>query len=182
MSLFADLAQLVSFFPRRAIGPFSAKVTLEEISTDDLEITQHPVQQGAAITDHAYVKPASLTIRAMFDDSRRPLRETYAAMLALQSSREPFDIVTGKRVYENMLFKSLSVTTDVTTENVLSFSADFVEVFLTSLQVVSVPPRSQQAEPGVTGATENAGEKAAVEESNPARQESAASALLGGFL
>lgn len=179
MSLFQNLAQLISFFPRRAIGPFSATVTLEESSSDELEITQHPVQQGAAITDHAYVKPTSLSIKAMWDDSDRPLTETYALLRGLQASRQPFDIVTGKRVYQNMLFKSLSVTTDQYTENVLSVSADFVEVFITSLQVVSVPPRAQQADPGATGATENAGQKAAVEETNPARQQSAAAALFG---
>lgn len=182
MSLFTNLAQLVSFFPRRAIGPFSAKVTIEEIANDELEITQHPVEQGAAITDHAYVKPATVSVRGLFDDSDRPLRETYTALLGLQASREPFDIVTGKRVYTNMLFKSLAVTTDVTTENVLAFNAEFLEVFLTSLQVVSVPPRAQQAEPGATGATVNAGEKAPIQETNPAKQQSAAAALFRGSL
>ena len=39
--------------PRRSIGPFNATLTIEEVASDDLEITQHPVQQGAAITDHA---------------------------------------------------------------------------------------------------------------------------------
>ena len=178
MSLF-EATDLITFFPRRAIGPFNATVTIEEISSDELEITQHPVQQGAAITDHAYVKPATLSVKAMWSADDQPLSETYQKLLDLQATREPFDVVTGKRVYSNMLFKSLGVTTDVFTENVLSVNAEFVEIFITALEVVTVPPRAQQKNPGKTGATQNAGQKNATEEGNPAKRRSALKALAG---
>lgn len=168
-----------TFFPRRAIGAFSATVVVEEHSDDVLEVTAHPVQQGADITDHAFVKPAALSIQAMWDDSQDPLAETYRKLLDLQASREPFDVVTGKRAYQNMLFSSLSVTTDAATENVLSISADFIEVCITALTVVSVPERSKQANAGKTGATQNAGKKQATEETQPAKKRSALRALAG---
>ena len=178
MSLF-EPSEVVTFFPRRAIGGLSATVTLEEISSDELETTQHPVQQGASITDHAYLKPANLSMKVMWNSDDRPLAETYQALINLQASREPFDIVTGKRIYSNMLFKSLGVTTDAFTENVLSINADFVEIFVTALEVVTVPPRKQQKNPGKTGATQNAGKKNATEEGNPAKKRSALRALAG---
>ena len=87
--------------------------------------------------------------------------------------------MTGKRIYSNMLFKSLGVTTDAFTENVLSINADFVEIFVTALEVVTVPPRKQQKNPGKTGATQNAGKKNATEEGNPAKKRSALRALAG---
>jgi hypothetical protein len=37
----------------------------------------------------------------------------------LQNSRVPFDVVTGKRIYTNMLIRALEVTTDRTSENVV---------------------------------------------------------------
>ncbi|MFR4119454.1 MAG: phage baseplate protein [Bilophila wadsworthia] len=41
-------------------------------------------------------------------------RHLYNALLALQNAREPFDIVTGKRKYGNMLLEKLTVTTTLT--------------------------------------------------------------------
>jgi hypothetical protein len=166
-----------TIIPRRAIGPFSATVTVEEIASDDLEITQHPVQQGAAITDHAYLKPATVSIKIMFNAADAPLAETYAKLRQLQASREPFDVVTGKRAYKNMLFKSLGQTNDAQTENVLSISAELQEIFIVQVETTTVPPRKQQANPGKTGATENAGQKSA--QPAPERNRSALRTLAG---
>jgi len=55
--------------PRRGIGHITAQVTIEETHHDDLEITDHPVEQGAIISDHAYKRPAELVIRAGWSDS-----------------------------------------------------------------------------------------------------------------
>lgn len=177
MSLFNTA--LASFLPQRAIGPFRATVTVEETGVDTLEITQHPVQQGASITDHAYNLPATVSLSVLFSADTAPLAETYLKLRLLQSSRVPFTLVTGKRTYRNMLIKSLAQTNDATTENVLSIRMDLQEVFITALQVVSVPERSQQADPGTTGATENAGQQSAQEASAP-RSRSALAALAGG--
>ena len=166
-----------TIIPRRSIGPFNATVTLEEIASDDLEITQHPVQQGATITDHAYLKPATVSIKIMFNAADAPLAETYAKLRQLQASREPFDVVTGKRAYKNMLFKSLGQTNDAQTENVLSISAELQEIFIVQVETTTVPPRKQQANPGRTGATENAGQKRA--QPAPERNRSALRTLAG---
>ncbi len=167
-----------NIIPRRAIGPFSAMVVIEEVSSDDLEITQHPVQQGATITDHAFMKPSSVSMKIVFNDRDAPLAETYAKLRKLQSDREPFDVVTGKRAYKNMLFKSLGQTNDTQTENILSISAELQEVFIVQVETTTVPPRRQQANPGKTGATENAGQKSA-QPATAERQRSALS-ILGG--
>jgi hypothetical protein len=44
----------------------------------------------------------------------------------------PFDVVTGKRLYTNMLIRALEVTTDRTSENVLSAVLTLREVIITS--------------------------------------------------
>lgn len=38
------------------------QVTLEEVHHDELEITQHPVEQGANIADHAFKRPAEVIV------------------------------------------------------------------------------------------------------------------------
>lgn len=173
-----DAIQSITVKPKRKIGTFTAYVTLEEIATDTLEITQHPVQFGADISDHAYKKPAQLAIRAIWSDEDRsvtemykdfltlhwnhkskPLTEVYKDLLALQNSRIPFDVVTGKRSYKNMLISGLLQTTDQQTENCLAVSATLTEVILVNVKTSTVPAREVQKTPEKTGMTENAGTK-----------------------
>lgn len=136
--------------PQRSIGGIVMDVTIEESHTDELEITEHPVEHGAAVTDHAYIKPANLTIRAGVSDASAKATAgdkrsvaAYEALRKLQRSREPFDVVTGKRVYRNMLISSLGVVTDQETENVLLFTAELREILIATIRTVSVP-RSRQ--------------------------------------
>ncbi|WP_416232225.1 phage baseplate protein, partial [Klebsiella pneumoniae] len=57
-------------------------------------------------------------------------KETYQELLNLQSSRVPLDVVTGKRIYTNMLIRALEVTTDRTSENILSAVLTLREVII----------------------------------------------------
>jgi hypothetical protein len=121
------------------------------------------VEQGAAVNDHAYKKPETVTIRAGVSDSNaagndRAARDFYDKLLELQKKREPFDIVTGKRLHKNMLLESLSVVTDAATENSLIFTAECREVILVRTQVTTVPPRERHAS-SKTSATDDKGQK-----------------------
>jgi hypothetical protein len=167
------------FVPQRSIDTFQAKVTIEEICNDDLEITEHPIEQGASITDHAFVKPATVSMQVIFTELQAPLAETYANFLALQASREPFTVVTGKRTYNNMLIKSLTEINDAQTENILSLRLRLQEIFIVDLETVSVSKPSQQASPAVTQATQDAGQKSAQVVDKPT-ESSILNTLVGG--
>ena len=134
------------FLPRRNVGGWVASVTISESAQDDLEITQHPVQDGAAITDHAYKKPVMLSIEVQYSDNLTgvPIDEMYRRLLTLQNTREPMDVVTGKRIYRNMLIKSISETTDKTTDKVLSIKMDLQEIILVAVSTVKIPASSQK--------------------------------------
>ena len=174
-----------AFIPERRIGSWEATITLEETAQDDLEITQHPVQDGAAITDHAYKKPTTLNIRAQYSPMYVgvPLDEMYQRLLKLQSDRIPIEVLTGKRLYGNMLVKSVSETTDKDTSQILNVSLTLQQVILTTVSTVKVPAASQkraaQREPERTGSTEEAGTKNAASES-AAQRSSALRDLFGG--
>jgi len=147
--------------PQRGIGNLLPQVTLQEVHRDTLEITDHPVQQGATISDHAYSRPAEVIIHCAWSNSPtipsfvgglaaapfqtvvgvqsiltgnapQQVREVYQALLALQRNRQPFDVYTGKRAYRNMLIRDLTVTTDRQTENTLMVVAQLREVILVS--------------------------------------------------
>jgi hypothetical protein len=146
------------FVNPRSIGGFTADVTIEERHEDTLVVTQHPVEQGSTITDHAYKQPAKVTIRcgwsnaslnallgmaeALIDGSfsfnADYVQTTYNKFLDLQNSRVLFDVLTGKRKYKNMLITRLSVVTDATSEYALMMTCECQEIFLATTQTVEV--------------------------------------------
>ena len=122
-------------------GAFKALVTISETHSDKLVITDHPVEFGANITDHCYVAPKTVNIVFMYSEIRDTLSldEMFDKLTLLQSSREPFDIVTGKRKYKNMLIESLEEETTADSENVLKISANCREIIIVNSKVTNVP-------------------------------------------
>jgi hypothetical protein len=203
--------------PTRKIGPFVAQVTITESHSDELEITQHPVEQGAAISDHAFKRPAELTLTVGWSNSPAgsgsnaflnaglgatvlglqganptaiatagfggavggaigatgaaiqgllsgnspgQAKDIYQKLLKLQEERIPFDVMTGKRSYVNMLIKSLQVMTDKTTENALIATLHLQQVILVSTRPLQISAAiAAQRFPGSTNAPTSLGTK-----------------------
>lgn len=141
------------------IANIQVQVVVTENTTDTLSITKQPVQQGAVITDHSYMEPTVFSSTMYFKDNLSiSLSKIYQNLLDLQSSRVPFDIVTPKRIYSNMLMTTLGMTTDKHTENCLSITMSFQQIIIVSVSTVNVP-KTQQKSPGKTQATQKAGNK-----------------------
>lgn len=150
------------FGKKRQIGDIKLNVVVSESTNDTLTITKQPVQLGASITDHSYKEPTAFTMTAYFQDNiTTSLSQAYQKLLDLQSSRQPFAVVTPKRIYKNMLMASLGQTTDKTTENTLFITMSFQEVILVSVTTTTVA-RNKQKSAGATGATQPAGRKSAI--------------------
>jgi hypothetical protein len=139
------------FMPHfRSIGGIIAQVTIEESGTDDLTITEHPVEQGAPIADHAFKRPSTINIRAgwsmrgAYDLSAES--GIYGLLLSWQASLTPFDVITGKRRYTNMLMERLTVTTDQHSEYALM--ADIVCRQVIIVKTASTTVDSASSSPG----------------------------------
>jgi len=149
---------------QRNIGGFVADVTVREEHSDELVVTENPVEQGATITDHAFKVPARLKVDVGYSNSSvqslgdpNYVQDIYAQFLALQASRQPLDVITGKRVYSSMLITNLRTVTDEATENALLLTVEMKEIILVDTQTVSVPSSAVQSTPSATGATQNLG-------------------------
>lgn len=142
----------------RSIGGIVAPCTIEEHHIDTLTITDHPVELGAQITDHAFLNPVAVDIVVGWGSGTFvPINQIYQSLLNLQKSRVPFDIVTGKRMYTNMLIESIEETTDADTENVLRASLRCRQIIIVSTSVKSLSDPSNQADPSATAQTQNVG-------------------------
>lgn len=166
-ALLVGITSLVSIqasAPNRQMGGIVADCTIEEEGTDDLTITEHPVEQGASITDHAFKQPARLVLRVGWSNSSLSagfdpnyVTDIYNKLLALQVSAKVFTVTTGKRQYDNMLMKSLRLRTDEETETALDVVVQFQQIIIVQTSSTSVPATGDQALPQQTAPTQNLG-------------------------
>lgn len=163
-----NVLQTVLFKQGRSIAGIIPNVVVDESHIDELTITNHPVEQGAAITDHAFKNPAQVTVRygfgvggslLNFNGAGGDPKAIYQQLLDIQSSRVPFDLITGKRAYQNMLIAALAVTTDKTTENSLLVTVTMREILIVETSTVTLAPADVHADPEKTAATTNTGVK-----------------------
>jgi hypothetical protein len=176
----------------RSIAGIVPQVVIEEKHRDELVITNHPVQNGANITDHAYKQPAMLALRygwstsgALFslDLGAPSVDDVYSMLLDLQASRQPFDVVTGKRSYSNMLIRSLDVVTDKTTEKSIVVEVLLQQVIIVQTQTTTLKSSSVMSMPDKTAPVGNAGVKqpVAVPQSILYQLSKGAQSILGGL-
>lgn len=164
----------------RKIANIIPDVVIDEHHTDENTITSHPVQSGAPISDHVYRNPTKLVCNYGWSASsganltKRPLqlegafrqaqdfltkdiKKIYQDVLDLKDSRQPFDVSTGKKKYSNMLVKSIELTSDATTENVLMLTIAFVEVLIVTVTQSTQAHITKQAVPDKTASVTNTG-------------------------
>lgn len=163
MNLIGDLAGpfalLMGNF--RSIGFIIPDVTIEEIHIDTMQITDHPVEIGAAISDHAFMQPVEVQMTVGWSNSVGGFpfysRLIYDALRGLQQAREPFSVATGKRFYQNMLIRNLIVQTDPESENALMVIASLREVLITNTQTSGSVPQGSMTNPAQTAPQMNLG-------------------------
>ena len=140
----------------RSIGGIIAQATLEERHTDTMTITDHPVELGAQISDHAYLNPKEIDLVIGWGAGQlTPISQLYQQLLDLQSSAKPFAIMTGKRKYSNMLISSLGVTTNVDLEHALVVHLSCREVIIVKTQTTA--SAASQINPQDTAGVSNIG-------------------------
>lgn len=142
----------------RYLGPLTFDAVFEEDHTAELTITDNPVESGVTVSDHAYMAPLKVTIRAGVSDT--PLsapsddlygsgtsraQEAYRLLRELQKKAEPFDVQTGLCLYKNMVVETIRAGQDKDTAHALLFEADLREVIIVSTQAVTYPPRKAGA-------------------------------------
>lgn len=184
-----------------------AQAVIEEQHQDEMEVTQHPVETGAPITDHAYVRPAHLKLVLMWSNSPPvnaqltntlvgaatanssaanavvgavlqaqaalsytstqqgaavdSVNDAYGKLLKLMQTRSLFSVITAKRLYRNMICKSLRAGTTWKTANVLHIEMDCQQVFLVNTSVTALPA-DLQAKPQDTATYQSNGSKGLV--------------------
>jgi hypothetical protein len=145
---------------QRVIGDLYPHIVMEEVHEDKLQITQHPIETGTPVTDHAFPLPYTVEIRCGWSNSTAAtegfVQAVYQQLLALQAARQPFSIRTGKRQYSSMLMASVAIKTDADTEFALMVDILAQQIVITNTQTVAAstaPMSNGSASIGSAGVT-----------------------------
>jgi hypothetical protein len=142
------------------IGGFIVDATLSEDHTFDADVTDHPVEQGANITDNVRPKPFTVAYDCIVSDTpigpvallradgSVPSADAYTAMYNLWTSRQPTTVTDSLATYTNMVLKTLGIPRTAKEGGALHFKAVFEQIIIVTnsraLVRVSSPSNANQ--------------------------------------
>lgn len=131
---------------------FDAVLRVEHNS--EMRITEHPIQTGANISDHAYQMPARLIFEIGMSDAMATLGpnswsnaytksvSAYQTLLSLMQSRIALNIHTRLYTYSNMLIESIRAPDDYKTQFGGKFTVNFRQIITAQVSLVVSSSRS----------------------------------------
>lgn len=154
---------------RAQIDAIEIDVSISEQHQSEVEITEHPVESGTNIVDHARPKPDTLTMECLISDDPMPspsapeiaqdylgaqymtksqrregrAGQAYEDLRALKNAGALITVVTALRTYENMMIRSLSIPRDSKVGRAIRFSASLLEVRVVSNKTVELKALSK---------------------------------------
>jgi len=158
-----------------------------------LTMTDHPVEEGANITDHAYLEPKAVSMEIGMSDvcssivdgqfQERPTRSisAFATLERLQEERRRLTINTKLATYKNMLIDTITVPDDYTTMYGMKATVFFREIIVAMTDTVTLPNRTSRA-PHKTGNTNTGTVQPSASEANRSTLDRAGNALFGNSL
>lgn len=123
-----------------------------------LNITEHPIQTGANVSDHAYEEASKLTfdigmsdvmtsiIPGQFSSNFSRSVSAYKKLRDLQCKRLPITVVTRLGTYNNMLVETISTSDDNKTLYGLRATVTLKQIFVVSVTTVKISERPHKSE------------------------------------
>lgn len=153
------LATLLGRGARRTeLAAIEIDATITESTRRSAQVTEHAIERGGMVADHRRRQSLELVLDGVLsdaptsllgaiagelgDDTQEGAHDRWLALLEVEASGEPFELVTAAARHENMVFLELSQTRDAQIGSAIRFSATLRQLqFATSRRVaVEVPP------------------------------------------
>lgn len=131
--------------------------------TRELEMTENPVETGASVIDHAYVKPAEVTMQikmsdvhqslvaGQFSDGRFRSTSAWKVLKTIQDNRIPVTVFTRLGLYENMMIQTLSATDDSSTFRSLNATVKLKELPVARVRTIKISKASSTTDSTALG-------------------------------
>ncbi len=154
--------ELIFGTPTKAqIGIVQLDASIDEVHTDDAEITDHPVEEGSDISDHIRKLPPTIQINGIVTDTpiaflasataSSPLTtniipslgtrsfDAYQELLTVMEMGETVDVITSLRDYELMAIKNLSVNRNKDKGKCLDVTITLRQITIASSLTMDLP-------------------------------------------
>ncbi len=159
------MASTVTYQNGQGLEVITFDVTNSERHTHDADVTEHPLELGAATNDHVRAKPADLSLDVTVTDyplsqggggiGVRPevgrAARIFDRLVTLRTDGTVLTVETGARAYSNMVLKSVTVPRDKALSGALRISLQFKEIKIVRSESVPVRVASTKAKPKVNG-------------------------------
>lgn len=138
---------------------FDAYFNINHEST--LSITEHPIQTGANVADHAFEQPDILTFeigmsdvmqdvtsggfQSFSSDATRSIN-AYKTLRQLKSNRIPINAITKLWTYDNMLIENVSAIDSNTTAYGLRATVTLKQILVATVTTVKISARPQKTD------------------------------------
>lgn len=144
------------FCPHTTIGSIKLDAALTEVHRSSVEVTQHPVEDGADIADHAMRMPDELRIEGVITDTLMVMggfispsgrhKDEYESLRKLEG--QLVDVITSLREYKSMAITSIEVPRDAQWSNAMRCTIELRHVRVVKSQTVpSVAAKKAAAAP-----------------------------------
>ena len=172
-----SLATILGAARGPTIAGVQIDVSVRETHRSTAEVSDAAIETGSETSDHRRRRPNEVALEGIV--SNRPTnlidlatldsaQDRYRELILLHENNDMFELVTGLRVYQNMMFTSFEVTRDQTTGEIVAFAATMKEVLFA---------RSETVQPNVTDAPKAASTTDAGPKATPPAPPAAAAAV-----
>jgi hypothetical protein len=142
-------------FPVRKVklsSPTLSALELDAVLSEqhdfESEVTEHPVESGANVSDHIRNKPATLKLECVVSNtpifqkevvermggfrkgSPGRAEDAFATLMRLREEQQPITVATRLKAYSNMAIASISIPRDAKTGDTMRFSLVLKEIRL----------------------------------------------------
>lgn len=140
---------------------FQFDASINETFSKTAEVTDHPVESGADVTDHIRRLPEEITLRGWVSNDpiailaslrfgpppRKRAEDAYDDLRRIMDNGQLVKVVTSLRDFENMALTSIAVTREKDSGRILDATIGLREIVIASTEVTE-PPEPQQSNRG----------------------------------
>jgi len=148
-----NIAHLV--YVKSNLGGWFFDAFIRQDHTRKLKMTEHPVQTGAAMVDHAYMEPVELTLTIKMSDAAESIVPgqftnrwsrsvaAYDVLKEIQAQRIPCQVLTRLELYSNMMIQAISIPDDFRTLYGLEAVVTMREIPVAEVKTVKISSAMQ---------------------------------------
>jgi hypothetical protein len=134
-------------YDKTKVGNIFLDATIDENHSFTSNVTSYPVESGSNISDHIFNNPEKVNITGIVSDT--PLNifipfnrsiDSFNVLLRMFYNKDIITLITGIKIYTNMVMTSLNVPRDVRTGESLTFTMEFKRVIISGDTTFTVTP------------------------------------------